>query len=540
LLELAWLCRDQLTEIDSDESLTALLGVTLSDAIYASLKINQLDEPFTGKTPLESALTLLKTKEGSSLSKQLAALFATLKISQLSVDKRHEPLVALVGAVEGFEETWGKRARWLLWCHLSALSNSERQKVRAREQVLGALNDEGFTAHDVPGVIIKHLNNKRMVQTADKSAEAQAEVALALAHLSTLSEAMLSPNDAPQRTLLGRVLLTRTYHELDMKKERDQLFDGLVETLSEQSNLFCAWGVTVLVGARGLLNQRMRAECGHLLTKSTKAMSAANRDELRMLQLLKIQRDQRERARARSDLTKQSTNMSLSVLVDMPELSSRLQSLQELTRSADYLEVERRFEALITTLSGLFEQVKLAQPLCFVIDQLDALCVKLKWFPNSAAFLSPLQALSHTIKGLLKGNLDTHQAGLLRRADALIASAHIKLIGDQGAKEKLMELWGELESETQPWEVLLPTFELALKVIHSLELSERTELINRFTSALLERHPEEHTLVASNVSIIDQLVEACVSKEELATNAYQEYCEREELSLRDAIFSASL
>jgi len=536
LFELAWLHREELGVADEVKGLTKRLGAPLSEALYSTLDTDELKAP----TPLEGALSLLKA-EGAQLPKLIAALVATVKVSQLSVGERHEPLVTLVGAVEELEEGWGKRARWLLWRHLSALSTSERQLVRAREQVLGALNEEGVTVNDIPGQIVKHLNAKRMVQTKDKSEEARAELALALEHLSALQGAVFADEGSPNRSLLSRVLLTRVYHELELKQERDALFDGLVDQLAEQPHLPCAWGVSVLIGAHGLLKQRANTQCGKLLSSSTMAMSAADRGELRALQLVKLQRDQRDRARSRSDLTKQRVRSALgSDLVKLPELSAELKALQDLTRAADYVEVERRFEALLEQLAGLFEQATLAQPLCYVTDQLDALCVKLKWFPNAAAFISPLQGLSDALRALLEGELTVQQAALLRRADASVASGQIKLIGERRAKEQLAELWGELEGARQPWEVLIPTFELALRVIHSLELSDRAQAIERLTGALLTHHPDERSFRASSLTIIDQLVEACVSKEELATSAYQEYCEREELALRDAIFSAQL
>lgn len=487
----------------------------------------------------------------SNFCSSCGAIYALFLIEELPAEQRPALLSRLLSLTESKSSRWGKKAFWYFWSTVARLNQDQRLFARKREHLLNLLNEEGVTRLDLPRLIVDHLEAYKSLTPIKYQEEQEddglqtGELQLGIKYLEMIRIKLTGDASSDALRWLKvpvNMLLARSFHEHMLFKERDEALTHVFSGLAELTGPIRGWVLILLTRTQELIPQKKLQECNHRYHELVSSLTHEDQNRLQTLVGHISQRNQRKRSSLRAALSRTPVKQRLFNNFDPeshPELQLAFEMLEKSLLSTGVEEHVKHLKTLIDLMiRGLGDRDDL-RPIAYYLTRLDEYSGKLKWSGESATCLELFDSLELTLKdhfALTSGYNFYLNLSLLTNSEL-----QIKFGEEKHALNQIDWLLNQLSQQDGVWLDQLDSASVALRAIESISYEQREAFIENVSDGLIEciiqQHLRDNLLICN---FLEQLVEVAMSKEKLTVNRFKDYCDQEELSLRDALLNDTL
>jgi hypothetical protein len=443
-----------------------------------------------------------------------------------------------------------KKVRWLLWGEFLQQNNDVRELARVRETLLDELNEGGIQANDIPAFLqtylteTRHFSHSLGLEGADERLYARQNLEL----LEDAFEKLSSPGI--QAIGFARFAWCFAFIQEQSHAEAvcEQAF-GFLDNLKEKEQAWVLlFGLKVFSGTnrqdivqyqeryKSLMSRFRKNDASTLdaLDKMERSLEERRKSEspADFLSRENLLRLEPPRSGQESDEYKEAWN-----LVEKARKEGNALSVLEGIRHCFVL-AEKELERDTPRLNRLFQVVR---------PWIDTL-LKYRGHAGSRDAIEQLEHFTETLPSEPPSRLNAMQVCYFLSLKFRLAKGLLQLNQEQAAVEVLSDTLIQLtKHEIFPVDYI-DLCGLAIPAIEVVSLENRQELLTLLTESLVEQLTGKYSFYYKGnesflpwfLSTLDMLAEAAMSKDQIALELYRQYCDQDELLVRERVLTENL
>ena len=524
--EALWLAAHQETPADIHEQLRGLLD-------------RQLDIKGTPGKRLAKAEQLARKEQ-----EPIAVISYILHGQQESEDRINTWLQTSSELLRGVEQKMRKKTRWLMWRELLRRNGDVREQARIKESILGELNQQGLAPYDVPHFIQNRLFQERWLQPDDE--DSSGEIGAAHGNLDMMKNSVDAFPVAHLR-YISYAILARAYSRIGYHAQAHKLLEEALSNAKKEEDYVQAWIYLYSIQAiqvesknesrvyrqqfQTLLKQMEKSRSSHLTTLKAVEETLKARVELDNPAEFLSKENFKRFYPVNASPASEETQQIMQRLTTAFQNGLRDQLMPNVEAALDHASRELN-EKKHTDYRGLSW---LLHSMVEIISKMRAgadgrkLIQRFEDFVRDLPTTPPENKMNAFYFQLLRLSLSQ---GLLELGNELMANNIL---------QQTLH-WTNQETDHLVSLDFIDMCSSALKIIESAQLHNRRDSLQILMQGMIAQMNgpykntyHEHSFSSFVLKLIDQAIEATLSKEKLTLGLYKQYMDQDELLIRERI-----
>lgn len=437
------------------------------------------------------------------------------------------------------EHTLRVKELWLLWRQVLQQNQDQREQARLKEDVRDRITDDGLSVNDLPGCIRNRLFRDRHVQAEGGEDDARLEVDAVYKNLRALQDSFdgfkVENVTNTLNFMLGRAfvmgLSDRASTEAMLPNIFDESSDTIIEQFGKLGNTVATWQALYLRDIRE--DETVWEEYYSLHIEGLGRREKALMEE--QLETLNARKDSDDAASFLSGSNYQRFYPKNSKRDEGPS-GLQIQAIQASRSKGEPEHIAREIRLGLKQVLQEKDLIEQARLLDAIVDAMNAI----KWQGVAAPVMAEFEA---TAKNTSLTSDEPFYQALKNNSLALGMLAVGNEVWALDVVRQTLQDIGKRGADLD----FIDAGSAALNSIQNFNLQSRKELIEIFCEGFIERFGKrnadlfaDHPMAPYIYQLLDQAVEASISKDKLALTMFREYQQQDEFLVLDRVLREDL
>ncbi len=492
-------------------------------------------------------LVLQTMQDSNNKSPTTAAKELVLSIDQLAEDDLSHWLHNSIHALKSIEKNLKVKERWLLWHIILHLNHDTREQARLQEEIQDAIGQGTIDYIEIPEFIRSRIFTDRLINTRNKedydAAIANENLDLLLSSILTFDKKSIKMSSAAiiariySREMNNDTLAIEVLAQLSGSKATSlsTITSTDIMALVEKFIEACPTHYKVWVGLYLLHSFPNEIKLKQYYEKLLSKCDDSLKNKLKTLNDFLEQREKSDNPLALLSEKNRNRYYPKGTIYEQGPLAEASTRLRKAALTADKAKIKGALRSVLKNADPVNDDMQLAR----LIAELTRLLNFIKMDDDSKPILESFLAFADKASSQVTGGIPLYE--VLRQsnlAEALIQIAHKKQATDTltYALVALRTITSELD--------FIDSCSSIISTIECFDLKDRAPLLDPLLVTikfyLSEDRFYSNSLHADWLRLIDQLAEACISKDKLSMNLFSHFQQQDEFIILNRILNESI